>query len=57
MFMTQSQLAASIRIRQRDEIHARRMKEDGAYRERIERESREYDEYIKRFGPPIHHQD
>ena len=57
MFMTQSQLAASIRIRQRDEIHARRMREDGAYRERIEREAREYDEYTRRFGPPIHHQD
>lgn len=57
MFMTQSQLAASVRIRQRDAMHASRMKEDEAYRERIERESREYDEYIKRFGPPIHHQD
>jgi hypothetical protein len=55
--MTSNQLAAFLRNRRRDEIHARRMQEDLEYRERKEREAREYEEFIERFGPPIHHLD
>lgn len=45
--MTSNQLAALIRTRKRDAIHAHRMEHDAAYRERIERGYREYDAYCE----------